>query len=275
MNRLGKHPRCQALDVKVFNRNRSKVPDQPEGKLVLELVALIFDSSMYFLKQGYRLVATVGTLLTPSNLALSTPKFRLGEFVESGVGNRLAVGQGGEIRQTHINPNLVGKRRKQLGLILHGEAHKPLLTFPFERGSLDISNQRSVKLDLDTPDSLYPQSLSVETDAITVGGEGNAAEPTVRFESRITGILAKLYPAKERLERLVHTAKHVLRARIVRQTTILGRSDVFKLVGLVVIVKGLTAGLVRIPAFLKGRIVQAASLSKLSIQGDFLEVCRE
>src|SRR5208282_5528217 len=98
--------------------------------------------------------------------------------------------------------------------------------------------------------------LSVEPDAISVGGKGNAVESTVRFESRIAGILAKLYPAKERFERLIHTAKHVLRAGVIRQATVFGRTDVFELIRLVVVVKRLATGFVSITAFLKGRIVE-------------------
>ena len=242
---------------------------------MLELVALIFDSSMYFLKQGYRLAATVGTLLTPSNLALSTPKFRLGEFVESGVGNRLAVGQGGEIRQTHINPNLVVEGGKSVGCILDREADIPLSALPLERGGLDFSDQGSVELYLDIPDSLNPKHLTLEPNAVAVGGEGNAVEPSTGLEPWVTGILVKLDPAEERLERLVHPAKHILGAGIICKAAVLGRTYLPKLAGLVVVVERLTASLIGIPTLLESSIVESASLAKLSIQGDFLEVCRE
>ena len=163
MNRFGEYSACQSLDIQVLYRNRPEVVDQPERELVLEIVALVLDSGVYLLKQCYNLTASIRALLAPGNLALGMAERRFGILVEPRIGNRLSVGKSSEVSQPDINPNLVGKRRKQLGLILHGEAHKPLTALPLERGSLDSSNKRSVELDFDMPDpwtrSIPPLSL--------------------------------------------------------------------------------------------------------------------
>ena len=272
---LGEHPSRQSPDVKVLYRNRPEVVDQPERELVLELVALVLDSGVYLLKQCYSLAASIRALLAPGNLALGTAERGFGILVEPGIGNGFSIGQSGEVNQPDINPDFIVKGRKSVGCILNRQANIPLTALPLERGGLDLPDQGSVEFDLDVPNALDTKHPSIEPDAITVGGKGDAIKPAAGFEPWISGIVPAFYPSEERLECLIHPAKHVLGAGIIRKTAILGRTYLPKLVSLVVVVERLTASLVGIPALLESSIVETASLAKLDIQSCFLEACRE
>jgi hypothetical protein len=275
VNGFGKHPSRQSFDVEVLDCNCAKVLDQPKRKFVLKVTTLILDFGVDFLEQYHRLAATITPLLTTGNLSLSTPKFWFRLFVESGVRHRLPIRLRGKASQSHIQTDFSIQGWKSGCLILNGEAGVPLSTLAFNCDGLNIAQQGSVEFDLDITHSLDSKYFSVEPHPIPVGGESNTVKSTAGLKSGVSWFFSSLDSAKERLESLVHPAKHILGTGVVCQKAVFGCPNFPKLVGLVVIINRLLASLIRIPALLQSRIVEAASFSKLTIQGNFLEACRE
>ena len=64
--------------------------------------------------------------------------------------------------------------------------------------------------DGDAPDARELESAAVDLEAVAVLPEAEPGEAVLAFEARVTGIVSRLDPAKERLERLVQVGHHVL-----------------------------------------------------------------
>ena len=71
---------------------------------------------------------------------------------ESGVGNKRAIREGGELVQTHVDTDRLVGRRQSLWLIFAGEAGEPFTRLPSDGASFRSSEERSVSQTLYLPD---------------------------------------------------------------------------------------------------------------------------
>src|SRR5438874_2744151 len=113
---------------------------------------------------------------------------------------------------------------------------------------------------------LEPLSVFEQSAAIAVGRKGDTVVPPERTEARETGLLAAPYPSEERLEGLIQPAEHILAAGEVGQSEQPFFPYGLQLLGLVVVVDALAANFPSIAPFLKGSVVELASLVELVLE---------
>src|SRR5205085_7703185 len=80
---------------------------------------------------------------------------------------------------------------------LTDEHSVPPLAHAFERDRLDRAVQRTVQLDLEGAHALDVEPVALEFASIAVDGKGDAVEAQIALETRKSGGLAGLDPAKE------------------------------------------------------------------------------
>src|SRR5215469_18780234 len=147
------------------------------------------------------------------------------------------------------------------------EKHVPVVHVPLDRNGLDLTLHRSVQLDLDQTSGLDTQLAVIEQSAaIAVGWKGDTVVPLERTEAREAGLLAASYPGEERLEGLIQAAEHILAAGEVGQSDQPFGPHRLQLVGLVVVVDALATHFPSVAPFLKGGVVEVASLMKLVLE---------
>jgi len=142
-----------------------------------------------------------------------------------------------------------------------------LIHVPLDRNGLDLTLHRPVQLDLDQTSALDTQLAVIEQSAaIAVGGKGDTVVPPERTEAREAGFLAASYPGEERLEGLIQPAEHILAAGEVGQSEQAFGPHRLQLLGLVVVVDALAANFPSVAPFLKGGVVEVASLMELVLE---------
>jgi len=124
-----------------------------------------------------------------------------------------------------------------------------------------------VQLDLDQTSALDTQLAVIEQSAaIAVGWKGDTVVPPERTEAREARLLAASYPSEERLEGLIQPAEYILAAGEVCQSDQPFGPHRLQLVGLVVVVDVLAAHFPGFARFLKGGVVEVASLMELVLE---------
>ena len=261
-------------DVQIFLSNGCEVLYQPEREFVLKLVPLVPNTLVNLFEQPHRFAAAVGAFLATSNLTLSTAQFRFGLLVPAAVRHRLTVRQRGERFQPNINTDFLPVGGQRLRFALSGETGVPLAALSLDGNGFNFAANRAIQFDFDLPDALNAKPIVVQLDAVPVTRERDAVETAARLESRITGLLALLHPAKERLVCFVHTAKDVLAAGEIRQPQVPSSTNLFRLIRLRVVVDR-NSLLPRIATFLQCGVVQTACFTQLHIQQFAFEAGRE
>src|SRR5437660_752944 len=145
--------------------------------------------------------------------------------------------------------------------------HQCAAFVPLDRNGLDLILDRPVQLHFDEASALDTQFAVIEQSAaIAVGRKGDTVLPPERTEAREAGLLAACYPREERLEGFIQPAEHPLAAGEVGQSEQPFFPYGLQLLGLVVVVDALAANFSSVAPFLKGGVVEFASLVELVLE---------
>jgi len=148
--------------------------------------------------------------------------------------------------------------------------HQCAAFVPLDRNGLDLILDRPVQLHFDEASALDTQFAVIEQSAaIAVGRKGDTVLPPERTEAREAGLLAACYPREERLEGFIQPAEHPLAAGEVGQSEQPFFPHGLQLLGLVVVVDAvdaLAANFSSVAPFLKGGVVEFASLVELVLE---------
>ena len=126
---------------------------------------------------------------------------------------------------------------------------------------------RPVQLDFDQTNALDTQLAVIEQSAaIAVGWKSDTVVPPERTEAREARFLAAPYPSEERLEGLIQPAEHILAAGEVGQSDQPFFPHRLQLACLVVVGDALAAHFPGVAPFLKGGVVEVASLMELVLE---------
>src|SRR5262249_32476618 len=85
INRLSEHSCRQALDIQVYNNDKSKKNNHPRGILVRETRSLVAPGGVSALQASHGFLWFITAALTASDLALRPPQRGLSFFVISGI----------------------------------------------------------------------------------------------------------------------------------------------------------------------------------------------
>jgi hypothetical protein len=219
-DRFGKHAASQAFYIQILDRDSSTILDQPEGQLVLEIIAVVPDSKVGLLKQSDCLASPVRVFLASGHTAQCPSQLCFSFSIPARIGNWVTVRESGEGFKTNSNAHFVVERRRRFRFTFHRETDVPPAAFPLHRGRLNLAIDGTVELDHDLPDTLDNENVAIELDAVTAAWKCDAIETATRFGSRISSSLTSLHSKKERLKRLVYTAKDILAARDVGKSKV-------------------------------------------------------
>ena len=257
INRLGQHPASQSLDIQILDRNQVVVVDQLAGKPVMKIRPLVSDMSVHPLESADCLPSPVASLLPAGYLPLSTPEIGLSLSVVAGVLDNRAVAQDREALQPNINSgDFSGIGQWLRDFNLDTEAGVPAPALSFQSHGLDLTRHWPVELDLQASNPLDVQLPVIpELAAVAINRQGVAVEATPGLEPWESSFLPSLAPAKEGLKSLIDPAQHILTSRVVNQAEISSRPNLFKLIGLVVVVHRYPGHAPGVPTLLKGGII--------------------
>lgn len=275
MHRLGQHSTSKPLDVQVFDHDCAEVSNESERLPMLILITQPKNSTMNFLKQSNRFATAMRTLFASGDLTLGSAKFSLCRPIPSRIGERIPVRQSSEGFQPDINSDGVVENGKRAGFALDREANIPFSAIPLYCDRFNLARDRAMQFDFDFADTLHTQSIACEFDAVVVTRECDAIETTARLEAREARFLVSLHPKKKGFVRFIDTTKDVLAARKIRQCQVACRSNIFQLIGLVVIIQRLLVAAISLPPFLQCAIIKTAGFAQLLVEGVRLEACRE
>src|SRR6266566_662743 len=133
--------------------------------------------------------------------------------------------------------------------------HQCAAFVPLDRNGLDLILDRPVQLHFDEASALDTQFAVIEQSAaIAVGRKGDTVLPPERTEAREAGLLAACYPREERLEGFIQPSEQPF------------FPYGLQLLGLVVVVDALAANFSSVAPFLKGGVVEFASLVELVLE---------
>lgn len=267
INRLGQHCTCQAANVQVFDSDCAVVSNQPLANLMMKIRSLVANVSVRSLQKQHGFPATIATLLPSRHSALRSAKLSLRLAVIAWIRNLRSVAQGGKGGKPHINSDAFIAREQRLCVALDGEASKPTSSFALDRQGLNHALNRSMQPDLNQTDALQSQLAIIQhAAAVAVRRKRDAVKTGVRLETRVTGLQAAPDAEEESLERLINSPQDILTSGEVRKVQVFVRANLFKLVGLLVVIDALTVDATRIAAFLERSIVKPACFAKLRLK---------
>jgi len=275
VNRSGEHTARESLDVQVFNGDEIVAIDQPSTEFVLEVRALITNMNVSLLKKPDGLPPICPTLFSPRDLTLTAPEPSHPRLEIARIGNQLAVGERYKGRQPHIDADTVDRRRYCRTIEGNRETRVPLIPISFEGECLNLPGDRSVHLDLDDADTLdFEPAHLRDVATIAPSRECVAVKTFPSLETGITRLFSSLDPTKEGSECPIDTPEYIMASREVSQFKIARITNLFQLVGLVIVIARYALHLPSISSFLKGGVVQSTSLIKLMLKRKHLLFCR-
>lgn len=157
------------------------------------------------------------------------------------------------------------------------EDHVPLAARPLDGDGLDRPLDSPMQLDLDVSDVLEVQTpVVLQAATVPVGRELDTTEPVFRLVSRVARSAPGLAPAEERLERLVQSAQRSLRRREVEGCEARrGLARRLEPPRLFAVGDRTLFGLVHVPSFPKGKVVEPSVLSEHRVKGKLLRAVGE
>jgi hypothetical protein len=226
--------------------------------------SLVGDMPGCFLQQRDSFSTAIAAPVAPRYFALRAPQLRLGFPIEARILDLRSVGQDRERSQSHIDADCFSGIRELVLATLGGEAGIPLASLPSNRHGLNAAIDGAMELDLDKAGSLDSEaSVRHQAAAIPVGRERNAVEAPGGPKRGKTVAFSAGYAAEECLVRLVDAPKNVLAAGEIGKLDQPFRSHLLKLLGLIVVVDRLVAGLPSAAPFFEGAVVEVACFAEL------------
>src|SRR5215472_2650794 len=257
----------KSFDVEVFHRDKPVAFHQPAAEMMMKGGTLVSDFTVRLGHQYGGLAAATAAALATGKPALGAAEVCQPALEMSRIVDLPAIRKSDKTVHPDIQADLLGRLRQRDGVPLDGKTHVPVVYVPLDRNCFDLALHRPVQLDLDQTGALDTQLAVIEQSAaIAVGGKGDAVVPPERTEAREAGFLAASYPSEERLEGLIQPAQHILTAGEVGQSDQPFGPHGLQLVGLVVVVDALAAHFPGVAPFLKGGVVEVASLVELVLE---------
>src|SRR5690606_6489420 len=205
VNVLGQHPGCEALHVQVFDRDPTEAVNEIAGNLAQVVTPLSCNAGVESGEGRLALRPRRGAALAPGHGALPAPKPASGTLRPVRTRSGLSVGQSDQAGQAEVDADAV--RAGALDCIhLHVEDRVPLASLPRQDRRLRLAGQLAVPADADLAGHADEAELAGLADREAVAdaelGSVKAGTGTKAREAAAAG--------KERLERLVQPAEHLL-----------------------------------------------------------------
>lgn len=254
------------IHSQIFNSYQPVAVDKPSGNLMVKVRPLLSDVRVRSLEKLDSLTSAVTAPLPSCYFALRSSEFGLCFPVPSRIFYLCPVREGGECEQPNVHADALVIGRKGPRFTLNTETDVPVTSFAPHGQSFNLPFHRSVQFDFNEPDPLQAQLRTNQLAAVTVRGECDAVESGVRLEARVSSFFFPLHSGKESLERLVHAAQNGLARGEISKAQVSVCSNLFKLIGLAVVVDRFTVNAPCVTAFLERGIVEVARLSQLTIQ---------
>jgi len=259
-------------DFEFFNNDMIVKLNDREGDLVTEIKALIRYFFMTLGNQATCFSSSVRTPLPSGKALLSFLQSLLRRTKELRGLNLLSITGRQKSVETHIDTDSVTRHRKEFGFTLNEERSIPFGISSRDADRFGFTFNRPVPLHLDATHVLEIEPTFLNLAAISNCGITDRIEPLKRFESGVTGILFGLNSTKERLERLVQSAKCLLKRAVIagiKKVTLLSNLRQ-KRSGLARISDALSRSFVSFFSLAKGLIVENAVAFKLILKGGHL-----
>src|SRR5207237_944413 len=263
----GQYSARKSFDVQVFHRDQPVAFHQPTAEIMMKGGTLVSDFTVRLGHECGGLAAAVAAALATGKPALGAAQVCQPALEVSGIVDLHAIRKSDKAIQSDIHADILGRLRQRHTVSLDGKTHVPVVHVPLDRNGLDLTLHRPVQFDLDETSALDTQLPVFEPSAaIAVGRKGDTVVPPERTEAREAGLLAASYANEERLEGLIQPAEHILAAGEVGQSEQPFFPHRLQLLGRVVVVDALAANFPSIAPFLKGGVVELASLVELVLE---------
>src|SRR5881275_2766450 len=267
VDRAGQYSARKSFDVQVFHPDQPVAFHQPTAEIMMKGGTLVSDFTVRLGHQCGGLAAAVAAALATGKPALGAAQVCQPALEVSRIVDLLAIRKCDKAIQSDIHADLFGRLRQRHTVPLDGKTHVPVVHVPLDRNGLDLTLHRPVQLHFDATSALDTQLPVIEQSAaIAVGWKGDTVVPPERTEAREARLLAASYANEERLEGLIQPAEHILAAGEVGQSEQPFFPHRLQLLGLVVVVDALAANFPSIAPFLKGGVVELASLVELVLE---------
>lgn len=201
------------LDVQAFRSDQAVATNQTNSHLVVVFLAKVGHTGVQLGHLLAGLAPIAPTLLLAGKTPAQPAQFRQFLLEEPGIGDRLALTGGEEVRQADINSNLGMHPLRDVQFAqITGQNNKPLAALPLDAQGLNVTLPRTVELYTDCADVLKAQTIAGDSATITVRGEFEAVKEIPALESGkpCLGSL-RLHPAEEIGVRLFEAAHGGLR----------------------------------------------------------------
>lgn len=254
----------EASNVELFDGDRVESLNEIESNLVLEVEACSTDAVVALGEQLDCFAPSSRTTLASSDAALRKGKRPLRRFVDARIRDHLAVAERGKGRDSNVDPDALSGRGQRLGgHVVASESDVPMtIARKRHRGLLDAPLSRSMKLDLDAPNTS-------ELDPLTTGAQSDSVAPPSVLERECSITSAPLEPWESRpLTRLNATEESsvcaiesrdcVLQKVRVHRGELWPHDANFAKLGLLGVAGELDSRAVRRNAFLQARVVKLA-----------------
>jgi hypothetical protein len=256
----------QSFNIQVFYGYFIKLTNQLKTRFVKEITALILYLQMFLTKQTHSLSTIRAAQLLLTDLALLNLQLALCFAKITRILNYFASRKRGEVFQTHINAKRFARLRKESRLVFfHRKNDKPTVNLSLDGAAFYLAFDRTRK----------PQATRAnlgESQLVTFQSESG-----LRIGKRVIAALAfKSWKAcffitlqttlKEGVIGSRHSPKNILRdLRIQASQVFPYLSNLFQLIGLVIVVDGLPGLPVGVASFLKRGVVEFTA----NLQGRF------
>lgn len=247
------------FNIQIFHGDRVELTHDLERRLVVEIPPLAPNLLMFLLKQLDRFPASLRSLLTSGDFALSGLQLRFGLAQKFRILNRLARREGSEVLDPDIYANRLAAKGEESALVLlNCKDHIPTIHIALDHAGLDRPFNRTGEADATRTNFRQVKLVAFKSESALRIGEGIVSRG--RLESRIARRLSVLATPEECVEGLIHSAQRVLKNLAVNLAYI--STDLFdlrKLDGLRVIVDRKAVDLVGVAPFLQGCVVKLAA----------------
>ena len=257
----------QPSHIQIFHNNRAVNVHQFSGFFVMKIAALIRHMRVCSLQQNEGFTITITAFLSAALFAARNAQLLLCSSTALRILNGGAVGQRGKAGQSEINSDSRSSVRQRFRLAFHAKAYIPAIGLPLDVGVLNGALNWPVQFSLNLSRSLNADFVVVQQlAAISIKRECDAVVALERLKSRIAWFLAAFYASEEGRKGTIESSQHVQAAgKICKPDQSFG-THWLQLIRLIVIADRLTASFPRVPAFLKGAVVQVARLTQLAVQ---------
>ena len=255
------------LDVQAFRSDQAKSTNQTNSHLVVVFLAKVGHTGVQLGNLLASLPAVAPAFLLPAETSAQPSQLREFGLEVLGIGSRLAVASGQEVRESDINANLRVRLLNDIQFTkVAGKDHEPLVTFTLGGDRFDFALPRAVKLDSHHANMLDAQAVARDPAAVAVRGELKAVKVVSTLESREPGFGSLcLHSAKEVGVSLLQPSHCCLRRTEVDAPVILIRlTGQLEPCGLFGVLDRLAGELVSLDALRQAFVVQAA----VSLQGN-------